>query len=899
MSVSTEYISIGCNRVPQVASWGKDGLVAFGAHNYVALYYPEDRECKGIVATLSGHKDRVNCVTFIDRGDELHQKNIAMVSGSVDKTAWIWKRSQNGRWVNSAILEPHGGSVNTIGVIQAKSIIVDKDLIVTGSAEGVIKVWERTIIDDIKDSVECIQTIDLGSIYPMTLALSYLPESKVPILAIGCTDKKIFIYIQKDRQFIKSLSLQGHENWIRSLSFATYTSKDDVISAPNSNILQHHRLKDGDLLLASASQDKYVRLWKFSHNGETSKSGNLEEVNVDEVKSNEGSKDIERLSIKELLENIQDNTGSNKKIQLSTKAHIIEVDVLSEGNNENIKKKYSVMFEALLIGHDDWIYSVCWQPPCAIKDDKGNDVYHQPMSILTSSSDKSMIIWKPEPETGIWVNLARMGGIGGYASGFFGGLYGPNGNYALAHGHTGAFHLWKNLNEEENQDWQPQVSISGHFNSVQDLDWDPKFRYLVSVSLDQTARLFAPWNRRINESDGGDEKRPSITTWHEISRPQIHGYDIYCLSFINQWQYVSGADEKILRVFDAPKNFVQSLAKITGQHSILGELESRPVGANLPPLGLSNKAISSSDIEKSLESLQEEDDFLNRQIPAHTSSITLNSLKTFDRPPFEEQLLQNTLWPEIDKLYGHGYELRSVCASHDGKYIACACKATTNEHAIIRMYNTSTWKELSNSSLKSHTLTVTKIRFSHNDKWILAVSRDRFWSLYERTDDKEIPYKLVDKNKAHARIIWDCSWSHDDLLFATASRDKTVKVWRQADNSQNKIQWECISTIKLNEAVTAIDFAPRLIGKSYYVAVGLESGKVFLFKSADDQLERWSLALEVDKDECHVESVNRIILSDSEYIDSGLTEESDERKVKLRLVSCGSDYCVRMLSLEI
>jgi elongator complex protein 2 len=32
----------------------------------------------------------------------------------------------------------------------------------------------------------------------------------------------------------------------------------------------------------------------------------------------------------------------------------------------------------------------------------------------------------------------------------------------------------------------------------------------------------------------------------------------------------------------------------------------------------------------------------------------------------------------------------------------------------------------------------------------------------------------IAKNKAHSRIIWDCSWSHDDKLFATGSRDKTV-----------------------------------------------------------------------------------------------------------------------------
>jgi elongator complex protein 2 len=80
----------------------------------------------------------------------------------------------------------------------------------------------------------------------------------VPILASGHTDKAIAIYVYQSTtsEFKKAYTLQGHDNWVRDLAFATYTGQ--------SNESVNNSFKKGDLMLASASQDKYIRLWKIS-----------------------------------------------------------------------------------------------------------------------------------------------------------------------------------------------------------------------------------------------------------------------------------------------------------------------------------------------------------------------------------------------------------------------------------------------------------------------------------------------------------------------------------------------------------------------------------------------------------------------------------------------------------
>lgn len=83
-------------------------------------------------------------------------------------------------------------------------------------------------------------------------------------------------------------------------------------------------------------------------------------------------------------------------------------------------------------------------------------------------------------------------------------------------------------------------------------------------------------------------------------------------------------------------------------------------GAAVPALGLSNKAIYSS--EAAIEG-----DGPDLAPTAQPASMT--------ERPLEEHLQQSSLWPEIYKVYGHGNEVYSLAADPRQEYLASTCKA--------------------------------------------------------------------------------------------------------------------------------------------------------------------------------------------------------------------------------
>lgn len=225
-------------------------------------------------------------------------------------------------------------------------------------------------------------------------------------------------------QFVHACELKGHTDWIRSLDFSWPVYSNDGRSS---------------LYLISSSQDRSIRIWKMS-----------------------------------LLDSGVDHDIKKRDINL---ASYIDGPILVTGF-----KFYQVSLESLLIGHEDWVYSVKWQPPLPVSPN-GNEKY-QPMSILSASMDKTMMIWRPEKTTGIWINVVNVGELSHSALGFYGGHWSADGKSILAHGYGGSFHLWRNIGVDC-ENWQPQIVPSGHFSSVSDISWSRCGTYMVSVSHDQ------------------------------------------------------------------------------------------------------------------------------------------------------------------------------------------------------------------------------------------------------------------------------------------------------------------------------------------------------------------------------------------------------------------------------
>ncbi len=214
-------------------------------------------------------------------------------------------------------------------------------------------------------------------------------------------------------------SLIGHEDWIRDI---------DVCS-----------LNKNQLMIVSSSQDCYIRVWKLS-------SAEILADSFDSVVLNNDNNIVEDEVVDE------DYVEVLKIEEIRLKSTLFRINTDSKGCIE-----YSMNLESVLYGHDDWVYSVRWQPLTC-------ETNKQELVFVSASIDKTMVVWKYDEANSLWLDIVilfcfeynknffiiffftiklRAGDIGGNTLGFYGATFDLTGEYLVAHGFQGALNAWK------------------------------------------------------------------------------------------------------------------------------------------------------------------------------------------------------------------------------------------------------------------------------------------------------------------------------------------------------------------------------------------------------------------------------------------------------------------------